>query len=79
MLKYHNEHKKFQLDCNTRTPSLTGLQNIIHHRSLFPSCSYFHSLVNKFEQQMALYQSQIEELEGHLSTMVIHDGVAPQS
>ena len=28
---------------------------------------------------MALYQSQIEELEGHLSTMAIHEGVAPQS
>jgi len=35
--------------------------------------------VNKFEQQMALYQSQIEELEGHLSTMAVHEGVAPQS
>ena len=28
---------------------------------------------------MALYQSQIEELEGHLSTMAVHEGVAPQS
>lgn len=28
---------------------------------------------------MTLYQSQIEELEGHLSTMAVHEGVAPQS
>ena len=60
-------------------PDRFAIHSVVNNVIVFSLYRYFHSLVNKFEQQMALYQSQIEELEGHLSTMAVHEGVAPQS